>query len=100
MLLPTPNHRVDASHKTNSAFGSCFRPAQLVFRWSSEQHEQPGSVGAKCFNHLVRIDTVAETLRHRFPFVSSLDAVRHHPLRQQLLDGLVEVDQTNVAHEL
>src|SRR5256885_9318551 len=91
-LLPLPNHRVDTPEKTHCAFNSGFRPAQLVFNRRGKQYEQPRRVSTKRRDHLVRIDSVAETLRHRFPLVSAFDAVRHHSLRQQSLYRLIELD--------
>ena len=99
-FVPAPNHRVNAPQKSDRAFDPAFRPAQFVFNRRGKQNEQARRIGAERCNHLVGIDAVAETLRHRLPFVSAFDAIRDHALRQQSLHRLVKRNQTEVAHEL
>src|SRR5215510_10966843 len=66
---PTPNHCPNAPEKTHGTFDACLRPAQFVFNRGGKQNEQSRRVRTERFNHFVRIDAVAEALRHRLPIV-------------------------------
>src|SRR5436190_454429 len=98
--MPPPNHRVNTTQETHSSLDSRLQPTEFVFNRGSEQNEEPCRVGAKSLDHLVRIDTVTQALRHRFPLVGPFDAISDHALRQQTLHWFIEINQTNVAHKL
>ena len=70
-LVPAPYHRVHASQKPNSTFDTTLGPAQLIFHRRCKENKQTSGVRAKGSNHFIRIDTVAQTLGHCFPFIGA-----------------------------
>src|SRR5882762_3176794 len=59
-FMPAPDHCVNFPEESDRAFDSALGPAQFVFNRSCKQDEQSRSVGTKCSDHFVRIDTVTE----------------------------------------
>src|SRR5437899_5908713 len=90
--IPPPfNQSPYAPQKSHRPLDAAFRPTQFILDRRSEQHEEARSICSECFDHLVGIDSVAETLRHCFPFVRAFNNIRYHALRQQTFDWFVEV---------
>src|SRR5256885_15601406 len=77
-FVPTPDHGVGSAQESYRAFDSGFRPTQLVFDRRRKQNKQPRCIRTERGNHLVRVDTIAETLGHCFPLVGAFDSICNH----------------------
>ncbi len=82
-----------AEEEAEAALESGVAPLDFLFGRCDEHHVQSQRVGAVLLQHVVGIDDVALRLRHDGA------VLQHHPLRQQALERLVEVHQTDVAQE-
>ncbi len=69
-------------------------PLHGQLRGTGEEDVETERVGAVAGDHVVGGDGVALRLRHDLPVLVN------HPLREEARDGLVEVDQAQVAHDL